>query len=144
MPRPLQLVTTRIRAFMAVALTGWMLFGLALRSQVRSGPPQRWLFSGLLPSWEVVAINIAFRSVVLWMEISLALGPLRRDEKALLVAFVGRAIVAPIRHLFPGIASAARVVQTLLSLCAFLAALAILLSFWNDRVSASTDEHIEP
>jgi len=144
MSRPLHLVTTRIRAFMAGALTGWMLFGLGLRSQMRSGPPRRWLFSGLLPNWEVVAINVAFWGVVLWMEIPLALGSLRKDEKALLVAFVGHAMVAPVRALFPGIVSAARVVQTLLSLCAFLAALAILLSFWNDRVSTLPDEHIEP
>ncbi len=140
MSRPLQLVTNRFRAFMAVALTAWVL-ALALRSQMKGSPSSwQWLFSGLLPTWAVVAINIAFWGVAFWMEIALVLGSLRKDEKVLLVAFVGGAILAPVRALLPRAASGTHVMQTLLSLCAFLAALAILLSFWNDRVRASPDE----
>jgi hypothetical protein len=137
-PTHLRLVTTRFRAFLAVAVTGRML-AFGFHSGMTGGlSTWQWLGTGLFPTWAVVAINVAFWGVIFWMGIALALGSSRKDEKILLVAFVGIAILTLIGSLLPRIASGILFVQTLLSLGAFFAALAILISFWQDRVSAAT------
>jgi hypothetical protein len=134
----LLLVTTRPRAFVAVAVTGWVL-AIDLHSQMTGTlSAGQWLFSGNFPTWAVVAINIAVWGLFLQVGVALALGSLRKDEKVLLGAFIWGAMFTPVRALLPGVTSSVHVVQTLLRLGAFLAALSILVSFWNDRVSDAT------
>jgi hypothetical protein len=130
------LVTTRFRAFVSVAFTGWVL-ALALHSQMRGGglTGWKWQFSGLLPTWAVVIINIAFWGAIYWMGFAFASSPLRKEEKLVLVGFIGSIMLGPVRALLPRIDSATHVMQTLLSVVSFFAALAILVSFLNKRVN---------
>jgi hypothetical protein len=46
-------------------------------------------------------------------------------------------MLGPVRALLPGIDSATHVMQTLLSVVSFFAALAILVSFLNNRMNVS-------
>jgi hypothetical protein len=70
-PTSLLLITTRFRAFMALAVTGWVLV-LRLREQLAGGFSQwQWLFSGLLPTWAVVTINIAYWALFIGLELRL-------------------------------------------------------------------------
>ena len=73
---------------MAVAVTGSLLAGSLRQEMTGRFHPWQWLFSGLLPTWAVVIINIAFWGVIYWQGLHLALASLRKDEKAFLVAIV--------------------------------------------------------
>ena len=95
----------------------------------------KWQFSGLLPTWAVVIINIAFWGAIYWMGFAFASSPLRKEEKLVLVGFIGSIMLGPVRALLPRIDSATHVMQTLLSVVSFFAALAILVSFLNKRVN---------
>jgi len=135
MSPPLLLVTTRFRAFIAVASTGWVL-ALALHSQMRGGLCRwEWQFSGLFPTWAVVMINIAFWGAIYWMGFAFASSPPRREEKLVLAGFIGSIMLGPVRALLPRIDGATHVLQTLLSVVSFSAALAILVSFLNKRMN---------
>jgi ABC-type Na+ efflux pump permease subunit len=79
----------------------------------------------------VVIINIAFWALVYWTGVALAFARLRKDEKALLASYGGVIMLIPVGALLPRISGAVHVVQTLLGLTAFFAALVILLSFAN-------------
>jgi hypothetical protein len=128
-PNPPQLVTTRFGALLILAMTSGLL-GLRFHAVV-TAPPSSWTWfgSGFLPAWAVVIINIAFWGGVYWMGIALAFGRSRKDEKALLASYAGVIMLIPVRALFPRISGTVHVVQTLLGLTAFIAALVILLSF---------------
>lgn len=140
MYRPLRVVTTRVEAFIAVVLTGWVL-ALHFREQLTSRvSPWAWLGLGFFPVWAVVVINFAFFAIILQLGVALVLAPLRKDEKALLVAFVGDVMLTSIGALFPRMVRSVHVVQTFLILVSFLGAVAILLSFWNIPVSPRRDE----
>jgi len=140
MYRPLRVVTTRVEAFIAVALTGWVL-ALHFREQLTSRVSP-WLGLGFFPVWAVVVINFAFFAIIFQLGVALVLAPLRKDEKALLVAFVGDVMLTPIGALFPRMVRSVHVVQTFLILVSFLGAVAILLSFWNIPVSPRRDEPV--
>jgi hypothetical protein len=133
--RPFLLVTTRFRAFIAVAFTGWVL-ALALHSQMRGGPSGwKWEFSGFFPTWAVVTINIALWAAICRIGFAFASSPPRKEEKLVLVGFVGSIMLGPVRALLPRIDGATHVAQTLLSVVSFFAALAIFVSFLNKRIN---------
>jgi hypothetical protein len=130
-PNSLQLVTTRFGAFLALVITGGLL-GLRFHAEVIAQPSSwTWFGSGFLPAWAVVIINIAFWGLVYWTGIALAFARLRKDEKALLASYAGVIMLIPVDALLPRISGIVHVVQTLLGLTAFFAALVILLSFAN-------------
>jgi len=130
-PNPPQLVTTRFGAFLTLAMTSGLL-GLRFHAEITAQPSSwTWLGSGFLPTWAVMTMNIAFWAVVYWMGVALAFARLRKDEKALLASYAGVIMLIPVGALLPRISGAVHVVQTLLGLTAFFAALVILLSFAN-------------
>ena len=131
---PRRLVTTRFGAFLALALAGSFL-GSRLHAEVVSAHQSSWrlLDFGFFPTWMVVAINIAFWSGIYVMGIGFARAPLRKDEKAILVSLGGTLMLSPIASLFPRISGLVHIAQTMLCLTAFLAALTILLSLFNER-----------
>jgi len=128
-PNPPQLVTTRFGAFLALATTAGLL-GLRFHAEATAQPSSwTWFGSGFLPTWAVVTINIAFWSWIYWIGGALVFARLRKDEKALLASYAGIIMLIPVRALLPRISGTVHVIQTLLGLTAFFAALAILLSF---------------
>ncbi len=130
-PNSLRLVTTRSGAFLALVITGGLL-GLRFHAEVIAQPSSwTWFGSGFLPVWAVVIINIAFWGLVYWTGVALAFARLRKDEKALLASYAGVIMLIPVDALLPRISGIVHVVQTLLGLTAFFAALFILLSFAN-------------
>lgn len=129
-----RLVTTRLGAFFALAVTASFL-GSRFHAEVALAHQTSWrlLDFGFLPTWLVVAINIAFWSGIYVMGIGFARAPLRKDEKAILVSLGGTLMLIPIAALFPRISGLVHIAQTMLSLTAFLAALTILLSLFDER-----------
>src|SRR5208282_4521503 len=128
-PNSRQLVTSRLGAFLALAITGG-LFGIRFHAEVTAQPSSwTWFGSGFLPAWAVVIINIAFWGLVYWTGVALAFARLRKDEKALLASYAGVIMLIPVASLLPRISGVVHIVQTLLGLTAFFAALVILLSF---------------
>jgi hypothetical protein len=136
-PTQLVHITTRFGAFIAVVITASLLAGSLRQEMTGRFHPWQWLFSGLLPTWSVVIINIAFWGVICRLGLHLALASLRKDEKAFLVAIVWNVMLNPVSALFPRIIGGVHAVQTLLCLVSFLAGLAILLSFWRPREQAT-------
>jgi len=137
---PLQLITSRFRALVALGLTGWAL-ALSLRSLLTSRPSS-WtpLVSGILPPWWVVIINVVFYGAVAWMVVAFVLHPFRAAEKALLVASLSTVVLAPAAVLLPAMSGGIQVATTLLYLTAFLAALSVFLSFRKETAGASPDK----
>ena len=141
MPGQLQIVTTPFVAFFGLAFTGSAL-GRRFHEQVAARPSSwRLLSLGLLPTWLMVMLNIAMWGGICVIGIGFARAPFRKDEKALLVSLVGSFILSPIAALFPGTSGFVHVVQTMLSLMAFLAALVILLSLRKERTSSPQPEN---
>jgi hypothetical protein len=137
-PGQLQIVTTPVTAFLALAVTASSLanrFHAELRTQPASW---QWLGSGLLANWLVVLINLATWGVICLTGVGFARAALRKDEKALFVSFLGSLMLVPIAALVPRISGLVRIVQSMLTLAAFLAALAILLSFAIRRSHSET------
>jgi len=130
---PRRIVATRVGAVLALAFTGSML-GSGFHEEIRAEHSSwKWLFSGLLPAWLVVTINIAFWAAIYFIGIGFARAQLRKDEKALLFSISGKIMLVPVAALFTRINGLIYFAQTMLSLTAFLAALAILLSLMNKR-----------
>jgi hypothetical protein len=71
----------------------------------------------------------------------LARAPLRKDEKALFISFIGSTMLIPIGALLPRVTGLVHIAQTMLSLMAFLAGLAILVSLWNDGSGSQETEN---
>ncbi len=135
MPNPPQVVTTRLGATLALVFTASFV-GRYLHSASAARPyAWTWLGSGFLPTWVVVTINIAFWGGVFWMGIKLAFAQLRKDEKVLLTSFAWSIMLGPVAAVLPRISGLVHVMQTLLSLAGFFAALVILLSFGNRDVT---------
>lgn len=129
------LITTRFRAFIALALTGWV---AALRLHpVTWGrtQPWTWLGQGISPTWAAVTINVAFYGYILWLGVVFALSQIRKEEKAIWVAFAANILLTPARLLVPSMKGFVQMVRTGLSLIAFFAAVAILVSLWDERLS---------
>lgn len=130
-PNPPQLVTTRFGAFLTLAITSSLL-GLRFHTEVTAQPSSwTWFGSGFLPAWAVVIVNVAFWGVIYWTGVALAFARLRKEEKALLESYAGVIMLIPVRALLPRISGTVHVVQTLLGLTAFFAALVILLSLFR-------------
>jgi len=130
-PNSRQLVTTRFGAFLTLAITSGLL-GLRFHAETTTQPSSwTWFGFGFLPTWAVATINIAFWGLVYWTGVALVFARLRKDEKALLASYTWVIMLDPVRALFPRIGGIVHVVQTLLGMTAFFAALVILLSFAN-------------
>lgn len=128
-------MNTRFRAFLALAVTGWCL-ALRLHCFVWVRPrPWNWLYAGLLPTWAVVLINTAFYACLVWLAIVFARSAIRKQEKILWVTFIANVVLAPARVLFTKIAATFAVLQTVLIVTSFMAALALLVSFWDEPSS---------
>lgn len=126
--RQLQIVTTPVAVFLALAITASSL-GNRLHAGARAEPSSwQWLGSGVLASWLVVTINIAMWSGIYLMGIGFARAALRKDEKIMFVSFFAGLMLTPVTAVLPRISALVHIVQTMLSLTAFLAALAIALS----------------
>ena len=140
MPSQYQIVTTRFGAFLALLLTGSFL-GLRFHAGV-TAPPSSWklLDSRPFPSWLTVMFNVLIWGVIYLMGIGFIRAPIQRNEKALLVSLVGSLMLTPIAGLLPRVSGVVHVSQTLLSLAAFLAALAIFLSFQVEHAGSSQSD----
>lgn len=132
-PAPRRIFTSRLGALLALVLTGSFLGGSLHAEMTAETFSWTWLFSGVLPAWLVLPINIAFWAAIYFAGIGFARAELRKEEKGLLVSIVGNLMLIPVAALFTRIGGPIRVVQTMLSLTAFLAALAILLSLLGER-----------
>jgi len=129
------LITTRFRALIALVLTGWIA-ALHLHPVTWGRPlPWTWLYAGILPTWAVVVINAFFYGYLIWLGFVFALAQIRKEEKAIWVAICANAILTPARVLVPNLKGFVQMVRTGLSLIAFLAALALLVSLWNEQAS---------
>ncbi|MBZ5719263.1 MAG: hypothetical protein LAO03_02675 [Acidobacteriia bacterium] len=141
MPSQHQIVTTRFGAFLALVLTGCFL-GLRFHAGV-STQHSSWtlLDSKAFPTWLAVTFNVAIWGVIYLMGIGFIRTPLQKNEKALFVSLMGSLMLTPVGSLLPRISGVVHVTQTLLSLSAFLAALAILLSFQNEHAGSSQSDN---
>ena len=107
---------------------------LRLHSVTLAGPqPWTWLYAGVFPAWAVVAFNAVFYGGLLWMAVVFTFSAMRKEEKALWVAFAANGLIAPARVLVPRVSNIVELVQTVLLSTAFLAAVALLVSFWGER-----------
>jgi len=142
MPGQLQVVTTPFAALFALAFTGSVL-GRRFHEEVAAQPSSwTWPSYGFLPTWLVVPVNIAiWGAIYLIIGIGLARTAFRKDEKALFVSLAGSLMLTPVAGLFPRISGPIRIGQTMLSLTAFLAALAILLSLRKERSGSLPPEN---
>lgn len=133
MPGQLQIVTTPFVAFFALAFTGSVL-GRRFHEEVAAQPSSWTLLSfGFLPTWLMVILNIAMWGGIYLIGIGFARASFRKDEKALFLSLVGSFMLLPVAALFPRTSGLIHIAQTMLSLTAFLAALAILLSLRKEH-----------
>jgi hypothetical protein len=144
MNTPLVLITTKTRAFIAVALTAWPLLQTFHSVLSRRPYPWEWLFAGLLPPLVVLIINIAFYGVLLWMGAAFALAPLRRDEKVLMVAYWADVLLVPFGALLPNYVMEIRAFRGLAMTIAFVSSLAIVRSFWESGNLDSDGRNAKP
>jgi hypothetical protein len=128
MPGQLQIVTTPFVAFFALAFTGSVL-GRRFHEEV-AAQPSSWT---LLSLGFLLILNIVTWGGIYVIGIGFARAPFRKDEKALLVSLVGSFMLLPFAALFPRTSGLIHLAQTMLSLTAFLAALAILLSLRKEH-----------
>jgi len=141
MPGQLQIVTTPFVAFFALAFTGSVL-GRRFHEEI-AAQPSSWAFLsfGFLPTWLVVILNIAMWGGICVIGIGFVRAPFRKDEKALFVSLVGSYMLLPVAALFPRTGGLIHIAETLLSLTAFLAALAILLSLRKEHAGSPPSEN---
>jgi hypothetical protein len=129
------LITSRVRALLAVVITAWF-FANRLHPVTWGKPvPWTWMYAGFLPPWAVVVINAMFNGFWLWLGVVIALAPIRKEEKAIWLAYIVSGELTPVRVLIPKIRGIVQLGQTGLSLIAFLAAMALLVSFWDNGES---------
>ena len=132
-PGQLQVVTTPFVAFFALAFTGSVLGRRFHEEMAAQSSSWAFLSFGFLPTWLVVIINIAMWGGIYVIGIGFVRAPFRKDEKALFVSLVGSYMLLPVAALFPRTGGLMHIAQTMLSLTAFLAALAILLSLRKEH-----------
>lgn len=138
-PGQLQIVTTPVAAFLALAITASSL-GNRFHAEIRPQPSSwQWLGSGV--TWLAVTINIAMWGGIYLLGIGFARAALRKDEKALFLSFFGSLMLVPVAALLPRISELVHIAQTMLSLTAFLAALTILLSLWSEHSDSLPHEN---
>jgi hypothetical protein len=120
----LQLVTTRFRAMVAIALTA----GLALwiiRGWFVPHPVERWTLGDIVASLSNGAVFLVSISLVC----SAVFAGLRFDEKILMVAFFAGGVLIPLGRLFPAVYGILHCARFVFMMAAFFAACHILLSF---------------
>lgn len=142
-PGQLQIVTTPFRAFFALAFVGSILGRQFHEGLLAQHSSWTWLSFGLFPTWLVVTINIAIWGGLYAIGINFARAPFRRDEKTLFVSLVGSYMLFPVAALLPKTNGFIHIAQTMLSLTAFLATLAILLSLRKEHSGSPPPENSE-
>jgi hypothetical protein len=141
MPGQLQIVTTPLVAFLALAFTGSVL-GRRFHEEVAAQPSSWALLSfGFFPTWLGVILNIALWGGICVIGVGFISAPFRKDEKALFVSLVGSFMLLPVAALIPRTIGLIHIAQTVLDLTAFLAALTILLSLWKGHPFSSPPEN---
>lgn len=131
MTTPESLISTRFRALVAVVLTGWYAaIGLHVLTIARPHSLPR-LGLGMFQGWAGATFDVAFYGYFLWLAFIFALAPLPKAEKGLWLAIFGTVLVVPAGILVPRIASIVDLFINFLLLTAFLAAMAILVSFYS-------------
>jgi hypothetical protein len=97
--------------------------------------------SNALPTWLVVTIDIAIWGGIYLIGIGFARTPFRKDEKALFVSLGGNLMLIPVAALLPRINGLVHVAQTMLTLTALFASLAILLSLRKEHSGSPPPEN---
>jgi hypothetical protein len=128
----LVLLNTRLRAVLAVALTGSLMYAHAHALLCRQSP-FTWVGGGTVPSWLSITLTVALYGTTLLMAIVLTLLPFRKDEKAVAAGLVWSVAILPVAALLPTTAQAVRCLQLALNLVALLAAITILLGNFRLR-----------
>ncbi len=140
-PGQLQIVTNPFAALFALVFTASVL-GRRFREGTAAQPSSwTWPGFGFLPTWLAVTINIAIWGGVCAIAFNFARAPFRRDEKALFVSVVGSFMLLPVAALLPKASGLIHITQMMLSLTAFLAALAILLSLRKEHPGSPPSEN---
>jgi hypothetical protein len=129
------LITTRFRALLALVVTAWFFATCFHPMTWIKTLPWTWMFAGILPPWAVVIINVAFYGYIIWLGIVFAVDTIRKEEKTIWVAIAATVILTPVRLLVPSIKGPVQWVRAGLFFIAFLAAVALLVSFWDARTS---------
>jgi len=139
-PGQLQIVNTPFAALFALVFTASAL-GRRFH-EVVAAQHSSWAWSsfGFLPTWLAVTINIAIWGGIYVIGINVARATFRGDEKALFVSLVGGFMLVPVAALLPKTGGLIHIAQTMLSLTAFLAALAILMSFRKEHSGSPPSE----
>jgi len=132
-----RIVTTRFGALLAILVTG---SSLGFRFHTKTAETYSWTLFGssVWPNWANVLLNIAIWGGICLIGIGFIRAPLPKTEKAMFGSYTGNAMLVLVGGLFPRIGGTTQVLQTLLSLTAFLAALAILVSFWNKQAPSES------
>jgi hypothetical protein len=120
----LQLVTTRLRAMVAVALTAGLLL-LTVRSWIVPHPVKRWVLGDISASVSNGAVFLVSVSLLC----STVFAGLRFNEKILITAFSVSGVLIPIGRLFPAVYGVLHCARFVFMMAAFIAACHILLSF---------------
>jgi purine-cytosine permease-like protein len=80
----------------------------------------------------MVMINAAFYAFLVFAVVMFAASPIRKEEKALWVTCFTSILLSQVPLLFPKMNGVVEVVQTALYSAAFLVALALLVSLWQE------------
>ena len=81
----------------------------------------------------MVTVNSAFYAYLVFAMVILALSPIRKEEKALWVTCFASILLGQVRLLIPKMSGLVELVQTGLCSAAFLIAVALLVSLWQER-----------
>jgi hypothetical protein len=138
-PGQLQIVTTPLAALFALSFTGSVL-GRRFHEEI-TAPPSSWTWSRFHPTWLAVIVNIAIWGGIYVIGINFARAPFRRDERALFVSLFAGFMLLPVAALLPKTSGFIHIAQTMLSVSALLAALAILLSFRKEHAGSPPSEN---
>jgi hypothetical protein len=124
-----RLLTTRLRAGVAVALTAFV-FAFAVRDVLHPHYmrqwPVPWYF--LLHGWPLLAVNVVFYCYLSWLAFWLIRGTHGR-ERVVMVGWFVSILLAPLENVWRGPVAIMRYAEMFGLLVALLAAIAILLDF---------------
>jgi len=88
----------------------------------------------------MVMINAAFYAYLAFVIVILAVSPIRKEEKALWVTCFTSILLSQVPLLFPKMSGVVEVVQTALCSAAFLVALALLVSLWQESANKRREQ----
>ncbi|MGH9734334.1 MAG: hypothetical protein ACRD8A_07075 [Candidatus Acidiferrales bacterium] len=126
--RPAWLLTTRLRAAMAVGLAAF-LFALSIRDELhRSRVKPLWpLFGGLVHGWLAIAVNVAFYGYFCWLAYSFIYRS-KGWERVFFAGWFGPFLLSPLKVLHPEWAAPVRHLETFGTALSLLVALSFLVN----------------